>query len=157
MKLNIMTTVSALALIAGSAAVTLCLSTGATPVAASSARNGQIQITKNCSAYTGGAGSHCTITSSNLAEIPAGTTVYYDQAAGIPNNMLDSNVVLYVSSGNWATGRCTLDSNNLGVCTFSDGTGPLTGFTARVNVAPLPDGVDYTWTGTYSFTAQPVR
>ena len=68
--------------------------------------------------------------------------------------MLDSNVVLYAGSGDWAVGRCTLDlSTTLGLCTFSDGTGDLTGFTARVNVSPVspPDGVDIQWDGTYSF------
>jgi hypothetical protein len=64
--------------------------------------------------------------------------------------MLDSNVVLYVDVGNWAVGRCTLDATNLGLCTFSDGVGPLAGFHARVAVAPA-SGNDYTWKGPYWF------
>jgi hypothetical protein len=138
--------------IAGIAAVTLSLGPGATSVAASG-RSGRLQITKECSSYTGSAGSFCTITSSNLAAIPSGSKVLYDQAAGIPAGLLDSNVVLDAGNGNRAVGRCTLDgATSLGICTFSDGTGELTGFTARVNVSPFPnDLVNYHWRGTYSF------
>src|SRR5204863_1876991 len=77
-------------------------------------RHGKVRITKECSHYTGGAGSYCTITSSNVAEIPLGSTVYYTQAAvnsTTPEGSavgLDSNVVLFVMTGDWAVGRCTL-------------------------------------------------
>ena len=53
-----------------------------------------------------------------------------------------SNVVFDAGSGDWAVGRCTLDfSTGLGLCTFSDGTGPLTGFHARVNLSPAGGGI----------------
>jgi len=39
-------------------------------------------VTKECSAYTGLAGSFCTITSSSLKSIEDGSRVVYDQAAG---------------------------------------------------------------------------
>jgi hypothetical protein len=124
---------------------------------ADSGQAGQLHITKECSQYTGAAGSFCTITSSNLAQIKIGTRVYYDQPFNIPTGMLDSNVVLNVGTGDWAVGRCTLDgTTNLGVCTFSDGTGPLTSFHARVNVSPA-GGADYHWDGTYSFSSEPDR
>jgi hypothetical protein len=62
---------------------------------------------------------------------------------------------LDVGTGDWAVGRCTLDLNTgLGLCTFSDGTGKLTGFQARVNVSPFPDFVNYHWDGTYSFSPE---
>ena len=84
------------------------------------------------------AGSFCTITSSNLSRILVGSTIVYDQAAGIPAGMLDSNVVLDAGNGNRAVGRCTLDfSTGLGLCTFSDGTGRFAGFQARVEVSYL--------------------
>jgi hypothetical protein len=121
-------------------------------------KNGKLHVTKNCSEYTGAAGSFCTITSSNLAEIKVGTKVFYDQAAGIPTGMLDSNVVLDAGTGDWAVGRCTLDlSTTLGLCTFSDGTGDFAGFSARVDVSPFPppDAVDIHWDGTYSFNPPP--
>jgi DNA-binding beta-propeller fold protein YncE len=38
-------------------------------------------VTKECSAYTGLAGSFCTITSSNLKAIQDGSKVVYDQGA----------------------------------------------------------------------------
>jgi hypothetical protein len=90
----------------------------------------------------------------NLAAIPAGSKVLYDQAAGIPAGLLDSNVVLDAGNGNRAVGRCTLDGvTSLGICTFSDGTGELAGFTARVNVSPFPsDLINHHWRGIYSFT-----
>jgi hypothetical protein len=105
------------------------------------------------SAYTGAAGSFCTITSSNLAAIPVGSKVLYDQAAGIPAGFLDSNVVLDAGNGNWAVGRCTLGVTFSGICRFSDVAGEMTGFHARVDVSPFPnDVVNYAWRGTYSFT-----
>jgi hypothetical protein len=147
MKLH--TTVLSLAVAAG-----LLLSTHPTHVFASSGQSGDIQITKECSQYTGAPGSFCTITSSNLAQIPAGTRVYYDQAFGISAGMLDSNVVLRVGQANWAVGRCTLDGNTgAGICTFSDGVGPLTGFTGRVVVSYI-GGPNYAWNGNYHFNQQ---
>ena len=111
-------------------------------------------MTKECPDYHGAAGEFCTITSSNLAEIMVDSKVFYDQAAGIPAGMLDSNVVLDAGNGDRAVGRCTLDfSTGLGLCTFSDGTGQFTGFHARVEVSHL-GGDDWAWNGTYSFSPQ---
>ena len=121
------------------------------PKAALAQRNGDLHITKECSAYTGLAGAYCTITSSNVAAIPVGATVNYDQATNVPVGMLDSNVVIEVATGDWAVGRCTLDnSSGAGLCTFSDGVGQLAGFNARVNVSYL-GGPNFGWVGTYGF------
>ncbi len=101
-------------------------------------------------------GFYCTIESSDLEEIKAGSTVYYDQVGNVPTGMLDSNVVLSVGTGDWAVGRCTLDlTTNLGLCTFSDGTGPLTGFSARVDVSFDKSTGLYHWDGTYRFSPEP--
>lgn len=117
-----------------------------------------LHVTKDCSAYTGAAGAYCTIKTSNLAVIKVGSKVFYQQAAGVPPGLLDSDVVLDAGSGNRAFGHCTVDSTtNLGLCTFSDGTGQFTGFRARVDVSPFPDLVNYHWDGTYSFSPQPGR
>jgi hypothetical protein len=133
-------------------ALTISLSTGS---AWADDRNGQLHVTKECSQDKGAAGDHCTITSSNLAEIKVGSKVFYDQAAGIPAGLLDSNVVLDAGNGNRAVGRCTLDfTTALGLCTFSDGTGQFAGFTARVNV-DCRSGCR--WDGTYSFKSEPER
>ena len=136
----------------------LLAAVGLAPRVALAHEKGQLHVTKNCSEYTGAAGSFCTITSSNLAVLKVGTKVFYDQAAGIPTGMLDSNVVLYAGTGDWAVGRCTLDlSTTLGLCTFADGTGDFAGFSARVDVSPFPppDAVDIHWDGTYSFDPPP--
>jgi len=116
---------------------------------------GALHVTKECSQDKGAAGDFCTITSSNLAAITVGSKVFYDQAAGIPTGLLDSNVVLDAGSGNRAVGRCTLDqTSHLGLCRFSDGTGQFTGFQARVDV-DCTSGCR--WDGTYSFSPQPPR
>jgi hypothetical protein len=112
----------------------------------------RLRVTKECSKYNGTAGSFCTITGSNVPQIAVGSVVTYDQAAGIPAGMLDSNVVLDAGGGNRAVGRCTLDlSNGLGICTFSDGTGNLANFHARVKVSPPTDGLNWHWEGVYGF------
>jgi hypothetical protein len=112
----------------------------------------KLHVTKECSEYTGAAGAFCTITSSNLGLILVGSTVTYDQAAGIPAFGLDSNVVLDAGNGNRAMGRCTLDATTgTGLCTFGDGTGQFAGFHARVDVSYL-GGADFAWDGTYSFS-----
>jgi hypothetical protein len=137
--------------IAGCAVAALILGTGAAGISASSGRDRRLRVTKECSEYTYAAGSFCTITSSNLKAIRVGSRVYYDQAAGIPAGMLDSNVILDAGNGDRAVGRCTLDaSTQLGLCTFSDGTGRFAGFQARIDVSYL-GGPDYAWDGTYSF------
>jgi hypothetical protein len=129
--------------------------------------SGPLHVTKNCLAFTGLPGTYCTITSSNIPQITVGTTVNYTQGAVVPTTpptpndestriSLDSNVILYVGGGDWATGRCTLDAIGYGsgLCTFSDGIGPLTGFHAHVLVYST-DGVNYSWQGTYSFSPEP--
>jgi hypothetical protein len=154
MKSKVLTPMFAWAIALG---MILSLSTGGPTVSASSERNGQLHVTKECSQNTGMPGTFCTITSSNLPEITVGAKVFYDQQAGIPAGMLDSNVVLHVGTGDWAVGRCTLDgSTGRGLCTFSDGVGPFTGFRARVDVAPS-GGPNFRWDGTYSFKSQPPR
>ena len=132
-------------------AVALGLGLSSSPALAADGQSGQLRITKDCSAYSGSPGQYCTIETSNLDAIPAGSRVYYDQALGVPAGLLDSNVVLDAGNGNRALGRCTLDlSNGSGLCTFSDGTGTLSGFTARVTVSYL-GGTLWGWDGAYRF------
>jgi hypothetical protein len=144
--------------LAGAAIVVVSLIAGAGPVTAQNGRNGVVQIQKDCKDYNGSPGGHCTITVSNLAEVPANTIVYYDQGAGTPTGLLDSNVVLDTGDGSSrAVGRCTLDlSTGKGLCTFSDGTGLLAGFTARVDVSFL-GGTLWAWNGTYSIKPLPAK
>jgi hypothetical protein len=114
-------------------------------------KKGDLHAVKECSQYNGAPGAFCTFTSSNFALITPGTRVYYDQAAGIPAGLLDSNVVLDAGAGNRALGRCTLDpATGTGLCTFSDGIGEFAGFQARLEVSYL-GGPNYAWDGTFSF------
>ena len=154
MKLKDRTTIVGLVLIAGFVALTLLLSAGTVPVSASSEKSGQLHLTKECSQYTGLPGGFCTFTSSNIPQIGVPPSkVFYDQAPNIPAGLLDSNVVLDAGNGSRALGRCTLDfGTGRGLCTFSDGTGELAGFTARVDVN-CP-GVSCTWDGTYRFSTK---
>ena len=101
--------------------LTLALSTGAASVSASSGRNRALHVTRrsapNILVPPVGI---CTITSSNLGRIKVGSRVYYDQPAGIPAGLLDSNVVLDAGNGNRAVGRCTLDmTTGLGLSTVT--------------------------------------
>ena len=120
---------------------------------ASFARSGDLHVTKECSEYTGAAGDFCTITSSNLKEIPVGSKVVYAQAAD-PNALLfDSDVVLDPPGPgiNAAWGHCQLNNlTGVGICTFSGGTGKFAHFRASANVSYL-GGPDYAWDGTYGF------
>jgi hypothetical protein len=147
-------------LVAGIATLTLSMS--AVPVSASSGRNGALHVTKECSTYIGQDDGYCTVTHSNLPEIPAGAKFFYtqDQTANAAAAFLDTDVVLYAGPGNGAAGHCLLDWNtSIGVCTFSDGIRHFAGFSARVDVTPFPppDAVDYHWDGTFSFTPEPGR
>jgi hypothetical protein len=112
-------------------------------------RSGDLQVTKECSEYKGLAGGFCTITSSNLEEIAAGSKVVYAEAAG--DGSLDTDVVLDAGSGNTAAGHVVLDlAAEKGVATFSGGTGRFTGFEAHADVSTDSDGL-WHWEGTYSF------
>ena len=112
-------------------------------------------MTKECSKYTGLAGSFCTITSSNVKAIEVGSRVVYARAAGATS--LDTDIVLDTPGpgNNTAAGHCTLNlATGLGLCTFSGGTGKFTTFQARADVSPPTDGVHWHWEGTYSFGPQ---
>jgi hypothetical protein len=118
--------------------------------AADSPRSGALHVTKECSQYTGQAGSFCTITSSTLKAIDGGSKVIYLQPAGAAG--LDTDVVLYTGPGNSAFGHVTLSpASPSGVVTFSGGTGQFRGFEARVIVTYNPATGLWYWDGTYSF------
>jgi hypothetical protein len=117
--------------------------------AASSPLSGALHVTKECSAYTGLAGSFCTITSSNLKAIRGGSTVVYDQAASASS--LDAGFVLDAGHRNTAFGHVVLDFvTATGQITISGGTGQLNGFQARAAVSF--DGALWHWDGTYWFS-----
>ena len=122
-------------------------------VSASFPLNGDLHVTKECSAYTGAAGDVCTVTSSNVKEIAVGSKVVYAQAANFSTLSLDSDVVLDLPApgNNAAAGHCQLNLvTGVGLCTFSGGTGKFTHFRGSANVSYL-GGPYYAWDGTYGF------
>jgi hypothetical protein len=138
-------------------------------------RRGTMQIVKSCHGYSGQPGGFCEITESNLAQIPVntspgvtpptGTANYYTQPFPISppgptgkcpsclQGLVDSNVILDAGNGNRAIGRCTFDvATNTGVRIYTDGTGTLAGFSARLEIS-LDDAKVPSWflTGPYVF------
>jgi hypothetical protein len=121
----------------------------AVPALASAPRAGILNVTKECSQYHGQAGEFCTITSSNLKAIPAGSKVVYASAAG--DGVLDSDLVVYTRGANAAYGHVVLDLTTFtGTVTFSGGTGQFKKFSASVAVSPL-GGPNFGWVGSYSY------
>jgi hypothetical protein len=119
---------------------------------ASSRRSGALQVTKECSEYTGQVGSFCTITSSNVKAIEVGSRIVYGHGPGATS--LDSDIVLDTPGpgNNAAIGHCALDfATGIGLCTFSGGTGKFNQFEASANVSYL-GGPNWAWNGTYSFS-----
>jgi hypothetical protein len=118
-------------------------------VGQASSRQGILTITKECSAYDGTDGTYCTVTSSSLAAIDAGSRVVYATADGFGD--VDSDVTLDLPGpgNNAAFGHCTLNAC-VSRCEFSGGTGKFIHFHAIVEVTYL-GGLDYGWNGTYSF------
>jgi hypothetical protein len=112
-------------------------------------RSGALHVTKECSEYTGAAGSFCTITSSNIPQIKLGMQVVYRQA--LSGLVLNSDVVLSSGHGSAAAGHVVLDLvTRQGRVTFAGGTGKFAGFEADVLVSEA--GGVWHWDGTYSFT-----
>jgi hypothetical protein len=123
----------------------------ATSVSASSPRSGALHVTKECSQYTGLAGSFCTITSSNLDAIAVGSRVVYIQASG--PTVLDSDIILAVGPGNLARGHVYLAGNGPGSVTVSGGTGMFIHFQATAVVSTSdPLGIVWHWDGNYTFS-----
>ena len=136
-------------------ALTFTLSAGSTPVSASNERGRALHVAKECLPESAvGAWPFCTITVSNVGPIVPGARVYYVDPPNLDLLLQDSAVVLDAGNGNRAVGRCTVDyQTGLGLCTFSDGTGSLAGFNARVKVTPPAEpGAYWHWDGTYSFS-----
>jgi hypothetical protein len=133
--------------------------TGAVAVASSAAntgsspRSGALHVTKNCADYTGAAGSVCTITSSNLNTIKAGSRVVYASAADPTAGVLDSDLVIDGPGNNNAFGHVVLNLSTLsGVVTLSGGTGKFIHFHAGPITVACPAFPDCSWDGPYSFS-----
>lgn len=118
----------------------------------SGVRSGDFHATKECSEFHRLAGEFCTITSSNLKEIPVGTRVYYLSAGGVTS--LDSDVVLDPPGpgNNQAFGHVILVfATRTGQVTLNGGTGKFSKINASV-VVTHRGGVNWAWDGTYSYS-----
>ena len=92
-----------LLVLAAALATAACVSIGVA-ASASTQRSGILHLTKECSQYTGAAGSFCTVTASNLNAIPIGTKDVAVDAAGADGS-LDSDIVFYTRGANKAFGH----------------------------------------------------
>lgn len=112
-------------------------------------QSGTMHVTKECSEYTGEAGSFCTITSSNFDAIPSGSTVVYTEAATATG--VDTDLVINTPNGDTAYGHVVLDgATQTGTVTLAGGTGQLANIAADLAVAPL-EAPNYSWDGPYSY------
>ena len=129
----------------------VALAVAVAPLASATPRSGTLKVYKECSEYTGLAGSFCTIKSSNLKEIAAGSKVFYLQ----PKSLASDVILDPPGPGNdKAYGRCSLNKAGNGTCVFTRGTGVFKGFQANLRVTHLGDpsaSPFYYWTGPYSF------
>jgi hypothetical protein len=123
---------------------------GTPSASASSGRSGVLHIAKECTQDTGLADSFCTITSSNIDAIPAGTRVVYFQAIDA-TGALNSDIALPVGLGNVVLGHVDLPATGPGPVTLSGGTGTFARFTAHAVVTCDPTGIFCNWDGTYRF------
>jgi hypothetical protein len=132
-------------------AATLLLTAGVSASSAATSQTRPLKAKKDCSGATGRVGFFCTIRASNVKAIKVGARIFYFQAN--TRTQVNSDVVLYAGRGNTATGHCLLRyATGRGLCTFSDGTGTLAGFKARINVSPDSTTPNlFHWEGTYSF------
>lgn len=123
--------------------------------AGSTERSGTLKVYKECSEYTGRSGSFCTIKTSTVKEIKAGSKVFYRQPQA-----LASDVVLDPPGpgNNKAYGRCSLNKAGNGKCVFTRGTGVFARFRATLRVRHLGDpsaSPFWYWQGPYSFRGNP--
>ena len=115
-----------------------------------SPRRGALHVTKECSQYTGAAGSFCTITSSNVRAIRVGMRIVYEQAAPA-DFALDSDIVVSFEHGSAAYGHVILNpGGNTGTVTLNGGTGEFREFHAHALVT-CSDDIHCAWDGTYTF------
>jgi hypothetical protein len=110
-----------------------------------------LTLSKECSQYSGGVPSFCTVLESNLAALPKGTKMlYYGPVTNNPN-FSTNNVVLDDGAGSTAAGNCIVNfgAGPAGMCAFYAGSGKLAGFQAVVKVT-VDDKSIWHWDGGYA-------
>ncbi|MDX6707031.1 MAG: hypothetical protein QOI48_2877 [Solirubrobacteraceae bacterium] len=134
----------------------------AVPALAAAPRIGILHLTKECSEYTGEAGSFCTITSSNLNAFPVGT---HDiaVAAAAADGALNTDLIFDTGTDRAFGHLVICGPCRVGKITFDGGTGAFKTFHARLVIycpasrVTLPDGrvVDCRIDGLYWFAKNP--
>ena len=98
--------------------------------------DGTLHVAKECSKYTGKAGSFCTITASNFDAIPIGSKIVYAEADAADGGS-DTDFVIKTPNGDAAYGHVVLDgTTQTGTVTLTGGTGQLAKLAAELAVAP---------------------
>ena len=134
------------------AGVTAVSALGVASKAGNSPRGGALHVTKVCvyPDFDGQPGSFCTIKSSNLSAIGAGSKVFYAEADDPSAAFYDTDLYLYAGPGNSAFGHVKLsNTTGSGVLTLSGGTGRFRGFRARVDVTYDAAADLWHWDGSY--------
>ena len=112
--------------------------------------DGTLHVTKECSEYTGKAGSFCTITASNCDAIPIGSKVVYAKAEAADCGS-DTDLVINTPNGDAGYGHVVIDAKTqTGTVTLKGGTGQLAKLAGDLKVAPLA-APNYSWDGPYSY------
>lgn len=114
-------------------------------------RSGYLHAVKNCEGYAGLPGQSCTLTSTNLKQIPAGTKVIY--ASSPAGGVLDSDITLNPpgESASVAFGHVSLNIvAKTGTAWITGGTGRFKHFRATVAIAYV-SGRNWTWDGPYTY------
>ena len=113
-------------------------------------QTGVMHVTKECSEYTGEAGSFCTIDSSDFDGIPVGSKVVYAEPVNASGG-LDTDIEVKTPGGDSINGHVVLDgATQTGTVTLAGGTGELAGLSAELVVAPMGEP-SYSWDGSYSY------
>ncbi len=137
--------------------LSIILSAGATlalivpAIAADAPKMEKLTLSKECSQYSGGVPSFCTVLESDLPALKAGTKVLYYGPVNNNNSFSSNNVVLDDGAGNTAMGNCIVDfgAGPKGICAFYAGSGSLAGFSAIVEVSVDAKQV-WHWEGSYA-------
>jgi hypothetical protein len=108
-------------------------------------------LSKDCSQYSGGVPSFCTVLESNVTALKKGTKILYYGPVNDSPAFSSSNVVLDNGAGDTAMGNCIVDNDAgpKGMCAFYAGSGALAGFMAIVQVTVDAKQV-WHWDGSYA-------
>jgi hypothetical protein len=130
------------------------LAISACTAAPSAAAHKAFHLDKTCVAIGGGGAIACTIVSSDLDAIPAGTLISYTDVGD--GSTRQKNATFTAGNGS-ASGFCDFNHDGKPLaaqCTFLSGTGALKGFHLVADVTVTggnsPDAV-WHWAGTYWF------